>query len=128
VDTTAALQEIEARMTTRAFGAVHNPEQGPAVRQVLGELLAVLDASSPGGHILLSAAGNTAGSHHGPMTHGPDHRAARCRLPGDPASCCLQDDARAAAALMADDEPISAAAHPRTAFHGHDTCFLDKSL
>jgi hypothetical protein len=32
------------------------------------------------------------------------------------------------AALMADDEPITAAAHPRTAFHGHDTCFLDTSL
>ena len=34
MDTTAALQEIEARITARAFGAVHNPEQGPAVRQV----------------------------------------------------------------------------------------------
>jgi hypothetical protein len=33
-----------------------------------------------------------------------------------------------AAALMADDEPITAAAHPRTAFHGHGTCFLDTSL
>jgi hypothetical protein len=33
MDTTAALQEIEARMTARAFGAVQNPEQGPAVRQ-----------------------------------------------------------------------------------------------
>jgi hypothetical protein len=38
---------------------------------VLGELLAVLDASSADGHILLSAAGNTAGSHHGPMTTDP---------------------------------------------------------
>ena len=35
MDTTSALQEIESRMTARAFGAVHNPEQGPAVRQVL---------------------------------------------------------------------------------------------
>jgi hypothetical protein len=33
-----------------------------------------------------------------------------------------------AAALMADDEPLTTAAHPRTAFHGHDTCFLDTSL
>jgi hypothetical protein len=51
MDTTAALQEIEARITARAFGAVHNPEQGPAVRQVLAELLAVLDASSADGVI-----------------------------------------------------------------------------
>jgi len=51
MDSTAALQEIEARVTARAFGAVHNPEQGAAVRQVLGELLGVLDASSPDGVI-----------------------------------------------------------------------------
>jgi hypothetical protein len=51
MDTTAALQEIEARITARAFGAVHNPEQGPGVRQVLGELLAALDATSTDGVI-----------------------------------------------------------------------------
>jgi hypothetical protein len=51
MDTTAVLQEIEARMTARAFGAAHNLEQGPAVRQVRGELLAVLDATSPDGVI-----------------------------------------------------------------------------
>jgi hypothetical protein len=51
MDTTAAMQEIEARVTARAFGAVHNPEQGPAVRQVLAELLGVLDATSPDGVI-----------------------------------------------------------------------------
>jgi len=51
MDTTAALQEIEARMTACAFGAVNSPEQGPAVRQVLAELLAVLDASSTDGVI-----------------------------------------------------------------------------
>jgi hypothetical protein len=51
MDTTAALLEIEARMNTSTFGAVHNPEQGPAVRQVLAELLAVLDATSPDGVI-----------------------------------------------------------------------------
>ena len=39
MDTTNALQEIESRMTARAFGAVHNPEQGPAVRKTLEELL-----------------------------------------------------------------------------------------
>jgi hypothetical protein len=49
VDTTTTLQEIESRMTARAFGAVHNPEQGPAVRQVLEELLEVLDRTSPDG-------------------------------------------------------------------------------
>jgi hypothetical protein len=51
MDTTAALQEIEARVTARAFGAVNNPEQGPEVLQVLAELLGVLDASSPDGVI-----------------------------------------------------------------------------
>lgn len=50
-DTNAALQEIEARITARAFGAVHNPEQGPAVRQVLAEGLSILDASSTDGVI-----------------------------------------------------------------------------
>ncbi len=51
MDTTNALQEIESRMTARAFTAVHNPEQGPAVRRVLEELLAVLDRTSPDGVI-----------------------------------------------------------------------------
>jgi hypothetical protein len=51
MDTTATLQEIESRMTARAFGAVHNPEQGPAVRRVLSGLLEVLDDSSPDGLI-----------------------------------------------------------------------------
>ena len=51
MDTTNTLQEIEGRITARAFGAVHNPEQGPAVRKVLSELLKVLDASSPDGVI-----------------------------------------------------------------------------
>jgi hypothetical protein len=51
MDTTAALQEIEARMTARAFGAVHSPEQGPAVRLALEQLLQVLDATSPDGVI-----------------------------------------------------------------------------
>ncbi|MCT0207731.1 hypothetical protein [Synechococcus sp. CS-1332] len=51
MDTTNTLQEIESRMTARAFGAVHDPEKGPAVRKVLSELLKVLDASSPYGLI-----------------------------------------------------------------------------
>jgi hypothetical protein len=29
MDTTAALQEIKARITARAFGAVHNPKPCP---------------------------------------------------------------------------------------------------
>jgi hypothetical protein len=44
MDTTNTLQEIESRMTARAFSAVHNPEKGPEVRRVLEELLEVLGA------------------------------------------------------------------------------------
>lgn len=47
MDSTVNLQEIEARMTARVFAAVHHPERGPAVRAVLEQLLAVLDATSP---------------------------------------------------------------------------------
>jgi hypothetical protein len=46
MDTTNTLQEIESRMTARAFGAVHNPENGPEVRRVLKELREVLEAAS----------------------------------------------------------------------------------
>ncbi len=49
MDTTSALQEIESRITSRAFAAVHSPEQGPAVRQTIARLLEVLDESSPDG-------------------------------------------------------------------------------
>ncbi len=42
MDTTTALQEIECRMNARDVTAVHHPEQGPAVRQVLELLLEVL--------------------------------------------------------------------------------------
>ena len=38
-----------SRMTARAFGAVHNTEQGLEVRRVLEELLEVLDRTSPDG-------------------------------------------------------------------------------
>ena len=51
MDTTNTLQEIESRMTARAFGAVHNPEKGPEVRRALKELLEVLDRTSPDGVI-----------------------------------------------------------------------------
>ncbi len=50
-DTTAALQEIESRVTDRAFAAVMDPTKGPAVREVLDRLAAVLDESSPDGVI-----------------------------------------------------------------------------
>lgn len=49
MDTTNVIQEIQSRMTARAFGAVHNPEEGPKVRRVLSELLEVLDRTSPDG-------------------------------------------------------------------------------
>jgi hypothetical protein len=49
MDTMNALQEIESRITARAFSAVMEPTQGPAVRATLDQLLAVLDASSPDG-------------------------------------------------------------------------------
>jgi hypothetical protein len=49
MNTTNPLQEIESRMTSRAFGAVHNPELGPEVRRVLDELLEDLDRTSPDG-------------------------------------------------------------------------------
>ena len=51
MDSTVSLQEIEARLTARVFAAVHQPERGPAVRAVLEQLLAVLDATSPDGVI-----------------------------------------------------------------------------
>ena len=51
MDTTTALQEIESRMTARAFEADHHLGQGPAVRRVLDQRLEVLDATSPDGVI-----------------------------------------------------------------------------
>ena len=50
-DTTAALQEIESRVTARAFAAVMDPTKGPAVREVLERLAAVLDETSEDGVI-----------------------------------------------------------------------------
>ncbi|MGB5240278.1 MAG: hypothetical protein WBN80_06480, partial [Prochlorococcaceae cyanobacterium] len=51
MDITTGLEEIESRMTARAFSAVHNPEQGAAVRQVSEQLLEILDLTSPDGVI-----------------------------------------------------------------------------
>lgn len=44
MDATKTLQEIERRMTARAFGAVHNPEKGPDVRRGALALLKVFGA------------------------------------------------------------------------------------
>jgi hypothetical protein len=51
MDTMNALQEIESRVTARAFAAVMDPTKGPEVRDVLGQLLAVLDETSSDGVI-----------------------------------------------------------------------------
>ena len=51
MDTTAALQEIESRVTARTFAAVMDPTKGPAVREVLDRLAAVLDETSEDGVI-----------------------------------------------------------------------------
>jgi hypothetical protein len=51
MDTTTALQEIESRVTARAFAAVMDPSKGPALRDVLARLAAVLDETSEDGLI-----------------------------------------------------------------------------
>jgi hypothetical protein len=51
MDTMNALQEIESRVTARAFGAEMDPTKGPEVRDVLAQLLAVLDDTSSDGVI-----------------------------------------------------------------------------
>ena len=51
IDTTTALQEIESRVTARAFAAVVDPSKGPAVRELLARLAAVLDETSDDGVI-----------------------------------------------------------------------------
>jgi len=42
-------EEIESRVTARAFAAVMDPTKGPAVRDVLEPLAAVLDETSEDG-------------------------------------------------------------------------------
>ena len=51
MDTMNALQEIESRMTARAFEAVMDPAKGPSVRVVLDQLLAVFDDTNSDGVI-----------------------------------------------------------------------------
>jgi hypothetical protein len=51
MDVTNGLAAIHHRMTARAFMALQNPEQGPELRRVLEELLALLDRTSPDGVI-----------------------------------------------------------------------------
>ncbi len=51
MDTTTALQEIESRVTARAFAAVVDPSKGPALREVLARLAVVLDETSEDGVI-----------------------------------------------------------------------------
>ena len=50
MDTMNAL-EIESRVTARTFAAVMDPTKGPEVRDVLAQLLAVLDETSSDGVI-----------------------------------------------------------------------------
>lgn len=49
--TTNSLQEIESRVNARAFAAVMAPTKGPALREVLERLAAVLDKTSEDGVI-----------------------------------------------------------------------------
>ena len=51
IDTTTALQEIQSRVTARAFAAVMDPTQGPAVRE--GSLFSQADGrrTRPAGHL-----------------------------------------------------------------------------
>jgi hypothetical protein len=76
----------------------------------------------------VSARGNTAGSRTQPMTTDPTTGHDDAAILELLHHVIFEMTPEQAAALMADDEPLTAAAHPRTAFHGHDTYFLDKSL
>ncbi|MFM9103701.1 MAG: hypothetical protein ACKOPS_21145 [Cyanobium sp.] len=46
MDVASGLEEISSRLTARAFTAVGHPEQGPALREVMAQLFAVLDATA----------------------------------------------------------------------------------
>jgi hypothetical protein len=41
-------QEITSGLTARAFSAIAHPEQGPALREVMRELLFLLDETAEG--------------------------------------------------------------------------------
>jgi hypothetical protein len=45
------VQDIEARLSARVFAVVHHPERGSAVRLLLEQLLAILDATTANGVI-----------------------------------------------------------------------------
>ena len=45
------LREIQSRVTARAFSAVTDPTQGPALRALLARLASVPDEASPDGAI-----------------------------------------------------------------------------
>ena len=47
MNSTVNLQEIEARIRARVFAGVQDPVRGPAMRAVLQQPLAALDATSP---------------------------------------------------------------------------------
>lgn len=49
MDTSVALEEIQSRIHTRAFSAVMDPTKGPAVKQLVNELLSTLGTTSPDG-------------------------------------------------------------------------------
>ena len=54
MDVSNGLSEIQERLTPLTFSAVHNPTQGPEVRQVLDESLAVMDRTSSEGLIWIA--------------------------------------------------------------------------
>ena len=51
MDTTAAVDEIQSRLQARAFAAVMDPTRGPALRDTMERVLALLDDTSPDGVI-----------------------------------------------------------------------------
>ncbi|MFN6354076.1 MAG: hypothetical protein ACK40D_14520, partial [Cyanobacteriota bacterium] len=48
MDVANTTQEITSRLTARAFSAIAHPEQGPALREVMRELLFLLDETAEG--------------------------------------------------------------------------------
>jgi hypothetical protein len=46
MDVANTTQEITSRLTARAFSAIAHPEQGPALREVMRELLFLLDETA----------------------------------------------------------------------------------
>lgn len=48
MDVANTTQEITSRLTASAFSAIAHPEQGPALREVMRELLFLLDETAEG--------------------------------------------------------------------------------